>query len=448
MTSTSPDELRVLRDATCPACGLLCDDIRLSCSGDRIIAADRACDRGRSWFLGDHRASDLPPASVDGDAAPVASALDRAASILVAAKAPVIAGLTSATIESQSLAALLADRLGATISPDHAPEALPRILAMQRAGAVLASFGEVIHRARVILLWGVDPDRSHPRFRERLIDRPGRFVPEGRAGRTVLVVDQGASACRGWADGAIAVSEGRHTEAIQALRAAVRGVAADPLRLERQSGTPRDLWHSWADLLKAAPYGAIVFGTELAREGAAAMETLMRLLDDLNTITRCVGVPLAGPGNPSGAEAVLTGRLGAPVSVDLAGGTARYRPSDAEPWTRVRSGEADAVLVVGDLPDDLAADRPESVPLIVVGPRATARAAPGVVAIATATPGIDHGGTFSRSDEVSLPLRPAIAPDRPPAREVLASLLDRCETLRAERSLPSLPPSAGAHDAG
>ena len=198
--TTPPPDVRILRDATCPACGLLCDDISLSLSGDRILAAERACDRGRSWFLADHRAGDLPPASVEGNAGPLDLALERAAAILVDARAPVIAGLTSATIESQAIAAVLADRLGATISPGHASEATPRILAMQRAGAILASFGEVIHRARVVLLWGVDPDRTHPRFRERLLDRPGRFVPEGRAGRTVLVVDQGDSACRGWAD--------------------------------------------------------------------------------------------------------------------------------------------------------------------------------------------------------------------------------------------------------
>jgi formylmethanofuran dehydrogenase subunit B len=431
---------------------LLCDDISLSVSGDQIIEAARACDRGRSWFLAEHRAGDLPPASVHGNAAPVAEAIEQAASILVNARAPVIAGLTSATIESQSLAALLADRLGATIGPDHAPEATPRVLAVQRAGAVLASFGEVIHRARVILLWGVDPDRTHPRFRERLIDRPGRFVPEGRSGRTVLVVDQGVSGCRDWADGAIAVPHGRHAEALQALRAAVRGVAADPVRLERHSGSPFDLWQSWADLLKGAPYGAIVFGTELAGEGASAIEALMRLLDDLNTIGRCVAVPLAGPGNPSGAEAILTGRLGAPVSVDLVDGTARYRPFDADPWSRLRSGEADAVLVVGDLPDGVAASRPEAVPMIVVGPNATAQPALGVVSIATATPAIDDGGTFTRSDEVTLPLRPAIAPVHPPTHEVLASLLDRCVTLQSERSIPSSAPdrqpSAGAHDAG
>ncbi|WP_152050859.1 formylmethanofuran dehydrogenase subunit B [Tautonia marina] len=430
MTTPSSD-IRVLNDATCSACGLLCDDIVLSISGHRILKADRACELGRSWFLGNHRVETLPPASVDGITVPVAEAIGRAASILVNARAPVIAGLTSATLESQSLAARLADRLGATIGPDHSEEATPRLLAIQRSGAVLASFGEVIHRAKLILCWGIDPARTHPRLRERLIDRPGRFVPEGRAGRTVLVVDQSVSECRSWADGAIAVSSGRHTEAIQALRGAVRGVAADPIRVERHSGSPVDLWQSWADLLKRAPYSAIIFGAELAREGASAIEALMRLLDDLNTTTRCVAVPLAGPGNPAGAEAILTGRLGAPVSVDLADGIARYRPVDADPWLRLQSGEADALLLVGEDLDERTTTRPKGVPVILLGPNATARSAPGVVAIATGMPGIDDGGTFYRSDEVSLPLRPAMTPVHPSMHEVLATLLSYCATLQS-----------------
>ncbi|WP_169972999.1 molybdopterin-binding domain-containing protein [Tautonia rosea] len=444
---TPSAEVRVLHDAVCTACGLLCDDITLTVSDDRIIEANRACHRGRSWFLADYQVADLPPASVDGNVVSVAEAIDRAASLLANASAPVLTGLTSATLESQSLSARLADRIGATISPNQTQEATPRILAIQRAGATLASFGEVMHRANVILLWGVDPAETHPRLRERLIDPPGRFVPEGRAGRTVLVVDAGTSECRTWADEAIAVTMGRHSEAIQALRAAVRGVAADLVRLEQHTGSPVQRWQSWANLLRTARYGAIIFGAELTREGASAIEALMRLIDDLNTITRCVAVPLAGPGNPAGAEAILTGRLGAPVSVDLADGIARYRPFDADPELRLRSGEADALLVVGEFQKESASNRPEGLPTILVGPNATDRSAPGVVALATAIPGIDDGGIFCRSDEVTLPLRPVIAPRLPSMNEVLARLLEHCES-RAQGSCPSRPLSAGAHDAG
>jgi formylmethanofuran dehydrogenase subunit B len=154
----------------------------------------------------------------------------------------------------------------------------------------------------------------------------------------------------------------------------------------------------------------------------------MRLLDDLNMLARCVAFPLAGPGNPAGAEAVLTGRLGAPMAIDLADGSPRERPGDAEPEARLLWGEADAVLEIGEPTPASDDDRPSGIPAILIGPGATGRSAPGVsVAISTATPAIDEGGSFVRSDEVTLPLRPALEPTRPSTAEVLRLLLDRID---------------------
>ncbi|RUL87151.1 molybdopterin-binding domain-containing protein [Tautonia sociabilis] len=425
-TATSPPiDPRRVEDATCPACGLLCDDLVLTVANGRVIRADRACERGRAWFLADHRREELPEATVDGVPVPTDEAIGRASAILIASRAPTIAGLSAATTEAQAIAARLADRLGATIGPDHAEEAWPRVAAIQRAGAALGSFGEVANRADLILLWGLEPEPGLPRLRERLIDRPGRFVPEARAGRTVLVVDSGSSTVRSWADGAIAVGPGSHAEALRALRAAVLGIPSDPDRLVRASGAPLESWLEWADRLRAARYGAILFGSELAREGAEAIEALMRLLDDLKASTRCVALPMAGPGNPTGAEAVLTARLGAPLSVDLSAGAPRFLPCDAEPELRLLRGEADAVLVLGEPTEELEVDRPPGVPLVLIGPAATSRSEPGVVAIATGTPALDEGGSIVRSDEVTLPLRPPLEPIRPSAAEVLGRLLDR-----------------------
>ena len=417
-----PDS-RAITDAVCPACGLLCDDIAPSVADGRIVEARNACNVGRSWFLDAKRTSPAPAATVDGREVTLDEALGRAAAILRRARSPIVLGLaTGATVEAQEAAVAVAEAIGAAIDPSHSEIARPRVDAIRRAGAILSGFGEVANRADLVVLWGGDLGLEYPRLRDRLIDRPGRFVPGGRADRVVLNVDGGDSETRSWADESIAVAPDRHAEVLRGIRAALNGVPVDRDRLRAIAGVDLEVLASWAGRLKAARYGAILFGATLASEGAAAIEALMRLVDDLNREGRVVAVPLSGPGNPAGAESVMTGRLGAPIAVDLSDGTPRHRPGDAEADDRLRAGEADAVLVVGDA----TAGAFDEVPVVRIGPRATSAALPMPdVAIATAEPGFDARGTFERSDEVALPLRPIVPASRPEAAAVLAGLLGR-----------------------
>ena len=416
-----PDS-RAIDDAVCPACGLLCDDITLTVDGGRIIEARNACGRGRSWFLDPDRLQTSPAASIDGREVSVDQALDRAAAILRGAKGPIVTGLSGVTVEAQEAAVAIAEAIGAVIDPAHAKVARPRVSAIRRSGATLASFGEVANRADLVVLWGGDLEGSYPRLRERLIDRPGRFVPGARAGRVVLNVDEGGSTARSWADDSIAVLPGGHAEILRGLRASLVGVAADADRLRTLTGIKANVIEGWADRFKAARYGAILFGDALSSEGPAAIEALLRLVDDLNVEGRVVVVPLAGPGNPIGAEAVLTARLGSPIAVDLSDGSPRHRPGDADADHRLGAGEADAVLIVGE---DRGVD-PGGVAVIRIGPNAMyGPSGPSVVAIATAEPGIDARGTFERSDEVALTVRPVLPATRPEASAVLGGLLER-----------------------
>src|SRR5262245_45737606 len=86
--------VRIVTDATCTACGCLCDDLGLTIVGGRIVAADRDCELGRRWFLADHEQGGEPPATVAGRAVAPEEALDHAAALLRNARAPVVLGLT------------------------------------------------------------------------------------------------------------------------------------------------------------------------------------------------------------------------------------------------------------------------------------------------------------------------------------------------------------------
>ena len=53
-----------------------------------------------------------------------------------------------------------------------------------------ATLGEVKNRADFIIYWGGNPAECHPRhFTKYTMMQKGKFVPEGRKGRTMVLVD-------------------------------------------------------------------------------------------------------------------------------------------------------------------------------------------------------------------------------------------------------------------
>ena len=57
-------------------------------------------------------------------------------------------------------------------------------------GKITCTLGEVKNRADFIVYWGGNPAECHPRhFTKYTLTQKGKFVPEGRKGRTMVLVD-------------------------------------------------------------------------------------------------------------------------------------------------------------------------------------------------------------------------------------------------------------------
>jgi formylmethanofuran dehydrogenase subunit B len=430
--ATSPD--RTVADATCTACGCLCDDLIVKTVGGRIVEAINACEIGRRWYLADHSHQGLPAATIEGRAVEPAAALDRAAEILAQATAPVVLGLTRTTTEPGAAALAIADRIGAVIDPGTGEGDRARLFATQRVGRVSATLGEVKNRADLVLFWGVDPVVTHPRHWERYSVEPrGRFVPDGRAGRMVIVADAERTATAEQADQFVAITPGSQFETLWTLRALVRGVTLDPGRVRRATGLDLESLRSLTERLKGARYGAWFFDSRLGDGpgGAARIEAALALVRDLNDFTRFVILGLGGPGNAAGAEAVVTWQTGYPSGVSLGRGSPRSLRGVTSAETLLAGGRADAALIVADRePEgltDAARAHLERIPRIVIAPKATAQGATAAAAVAldAATYGIDAAGTVTRSDGVVLPLRPPLNPSTPTDREWLQAIETR-----------------------
>src|SRR4051794_4560298 len=269
--------------ATCGGCGLVCTGIEVVEAG---IELRGTCELGAAWFA--ERLAPPPPlARVDGRDAPLDEALDEAAAILRAARAPLVCGLTQTTIEAQREAVAIAAAVGATIDPGASA------LAFQELGASTATIGE-IPRARLVVVWRADPKATHP-----LLDLP----------RPLVVVADGPTATAAEADELVTVPAELAVEALWTLRALVRGVPASagldlgPLA-ERLRGSPHTvLLHDVGDHLEAF-----------------ALHALVR---DVAPLSHLVTLRLRRDFNAAGAEDVLTWRTGHPGAVSFASGQPR-----------------------------------------------------------------------------------------------------------------------------
>ena len=411
-------------DVPCLGCGCLCDDIIVEVNSGRIVTAEQACPLGMAWFLADPDRDGWPSARIEGVACEAAEALDRAAAILSEAQSPLVLGLVGGSLEAQAAAVAIADRIGAAIDPSSSADSLPRWRAIQRIGFVSATLGEVRDRADVVVFWDVDPVTSHPRHLERYSgDAVGRFVPDGRVGRTLVVIAAAPSPTTATADRVFLVTPQDRGDLLASLRAVVRG---------DHRGQIDERVRSLGNLLLSARYGAWFFGPESGRgpEESAVVEEMFKLVRDLNAKTRFVALTLGGPGNAAGSENVLTWQSGAPLAVDFSKGHPRFLPDEATAERLLTSGEADAALIVADDPrrflSRVALDALGRIPTVAIA----SEEFPASVAMLSARPGIEGGGTVIRSDGATLPLRPPLPSRFPTDRQWLEALDSRLGALR------------------
>lgn len=414
-----------IENVACTVCGCVCDDLRITVEGERVARAEGACHLAEPWYL---RLGERQPPVAEMDGRPVAldSALDRAAAILRAARAPLIYGLSRSNTDGQEAAIALADRLGAIIDTTASRGHAPAILALQEAGESTCSLGEVRNRADLVIFWGSDPVESHPRHFERYsVDPIGEFLPGGRQDRTVVVVDVRPTATAAQADRFVQVEPGRDFEMLWALRGLIRGREPEP---HAATGAPLETLRDLAQRMKTCRCGIVFFGLGLSRThlGHRSVEALLRLVSDLNDYTRFYVRRMRVSSDVAGADSVLAWQTGYPFSVSLARGYPRYNPGEFTAHDLLLRDEVDACLLVGSFgvrrfsPE--ASEHLRRLPTIVLDPPTMESLTPPAVRITTAIPGVHLGGTAYRMDEIPLPLRPILPSPYPSDAEVLEAI--------------------------
>jgi formylmethanofuran dehydrogenase subunit B len=349
-------------------------------------------------------------ATIDGQPAELETAVARAAELLRHARRPLVHGFDAATVEDVRAAVALADRLGALVASDAIGGAWPGAPAAPLRGVSTATLGEIRDRARLVVIWREDPERSHPRLLDRLGFGAGPRS-RSRAERTLVAVDDRDTATTLRADLQLRWRRERDLDALSGMHLLQRRPAPPPsepglrMLLER---------------INAVPHAAFVYGPGLTagdggqRRALALHELVRGLCRDRHVVT----LALPDASGARGAQDVLAWQTGYDEQVDFATG-------HPEPVTATRSLESEEGVDVSLCVEGARA---------VLLPEGTTRIAlcslpvTGVeVSIRTAAAGVEATGTVHRLDGVPLALQAPVPGNAPTAATVLARLLREIE---------------------
>jgi formylmethanofuran dehydrogenase subunit B len=300
-------------------------------------------------------------------------------------------------------------------------------------GKVSCTLGEVKNRADLLIYWGGNPAECHPRhFTKYTLTQKGKFVPNGRKGRTMVLVDIRETPSAKAADLFLQVKPSKDFEVLTILRALIKD---QPVKAEAvaETGLKLEQLQELVKLMKGAKFGVMFFGMGLSMTRGKHMNSaaLLALAAEMNMFTKFVAMPMRGHGNVTGGDVIMRWTTGYPFGVNLCRGYPRFNPGEFSTVDLLLRGDADAALILGADPGATmpqpAIDHLARIPTIVLDPKVTHTSRISRVHFTTAATGISAPGTVYRMDEIPLPLKPALKSPYPTDEEIMHRIIQAVE---------------------
>jgi formylmethanofuran dehydrogenase subunit B len=381
---------------TCPACGMLCDDIRLN-PGDTLKVSN-GCQKSVAFF---EQPLNTVTSLVNGEKTDLSTAIQHAIAILQNASQPLIAGLGT---EVHGMRAILnlAQKTGAILDHMHSAATVCNTLALQHSGWQTTTLTEIKNRADVILAIGTDIVSSHPRFLEKLVHDTDSLFEKATPEILYLGKDN-------------------PDELPQLLNMLNALALRKPIHATHVGSTTVAFLQAILEKLTAAQYGVIVWSASKLNHAHAELtvESITRLIRTLNETTRIAGLPLNSGDGDTTINNTSTWNTGFASNVRFI----RKNTPEVEFKPDAYSGAkalayADALLWISSF--NAIPPLTTVLPTIVIGhPNTAFQQAPDVF-IPVGIPGLDHSGTMFRLDSaVALPLKRVRATELPTLSEVI-----------------------------
>lgn len=410
---------------TCPACGLLCDDIILNSESE--ITAKNNCPKSIHFYEQAYRSNTSVAPTVAGKSTDLTAAIKAAADILRTSNQPLFAGLGT---EVQGIRAVLglAEKANATLDHMHNDGAMRNILTLQNSGWQNTTLTEVKNRADVILAIGTDIVSSHPRFFEKLVWNKNSLFDKPTPEMIYLGAPANANAeslaagisPEGKQPTIIAAETADIPEIINVLNALINN---KKISITEVGGVAVTTLQAIIEKLKSAQYAVITWaaGNFKFANAELTIQGITQIVVKLNETSRAAGLPLnAGDGDMS-VNNTSTWISGYPTRNRFTNGKVEYNAQNFS--TSKQLANCDAVLWISTFNPHLPPNT--DLPLIVIGhPNMKFDRVPDVF-IPVGIPGVDHIGTIFRMDNVvALPLKKARQSSLPTLSQVIQQLTD------------------------
>lgn len=391
---------------TCPACGLLCDDLSVSKNTSGMLeVSPNTCAKSVQFF--ERPLADASP-RIAGKPATLDEAVAKATQILKQANQPLIAGLGT---EVQGMRAVmqLADRTGATLDHMNSYSSMRNTLVVQNSGWMVTTLTEVRNRVDLLLVIGTDIVSYNPRFFERIIWNSETMFDQDTSKREVVYLGgRGLDTSHGISPAGVkpTVLECDIAQLPQVTAALRALVAGKQLQADNIAGIPAAELAKLAERLHAAKYSVVSWISSAFDfpQAELTVQNITETVIKLNEKTRSSGLPLGGSEGDYSVNQTSTWISGFPVRNSLQRGFPEYDPWQFDATRMLDKGEADALLWISSFHPEKTPPA-STAPTIVIGHAAMQFEHEPDVFIPVGVPGIDHAGTMFRIDSsVTLPL--------------------------------------------
>ncbi|MEA3242623.1 MAG: formylmethanofuran dehydrogenase subunit B, partial [Pseudomonadota bacterium] len=283
-------------DIACPFCGLCCDDLTIKSEPEQLTVEANGCPLSQRGFnQSPHSGDTSHQPRIQGHGCSLNEAVTHAADLLRHARLPLFGGLGT-DVAGARAALRLADRAGAVLDHMNSASMLRNLLAVQDSGWMTATLGEVRNRVDLLVIFASDIEKHAPRFYERFFNNAESMFAQDTAVRELILIGSDADASSVCGDAhttSIPCPKDRLGDIAMTLRALLQG---RPLQAENVAGIAVVQLREIATRLADAHYGVIAWAAaELDFPHAElAVQAFSSLVKDLNTTTRCSGLPLGG----------------------------------------------------------------------------------------------------------------------------------------------------------
>lgn len=412
------------QEVACPFCGIVCDDLTVQNTNNKLKIVANGCPRARAGFEKDVTDSS---AMLKGKKVSLDKAIAAAGDIIKQSSTPLFGGLGTDAGGMRQLMHL-ADISGAVLDHMHGNALIRNTLVLQDLGWITTTMAEIRNRADMVIFVGTDATQ-YPRFFERAIWNEHSMFKLKQEERQIVYIGENLNTRPGTSPAGkkptvLKCKNQEINEIISTMHAIASGASMD---VDQVSGIKIKVLEDLTARLQAAKYGVFIWApSELTMSHAElTVQAMTEMAKYLTRKTRFAGFSLGGNDGATTANSLCAWQSGYPLRVNFNKGYPDYDPNRYTTSNVLKNKEVDSMLWVSSFSDAHNPPRP-SIPTIVLATPDTKLNYKPDVFIPVSTPGVDHTGQLFRTDSVvALPLKQLRQSPHPSVASVIKQIIER-----------------------